>query len=126
MDSDRELDLRMDIESCRRYVGVSWSSNSRFKRLKKVHEVTPLVHLVLARSRPTLPLLQLAPTIYAFTDCMSEWTLETASGAGLVLLLDQLVVYEPNDLIKDFYTMRFPFNIEIAAREGHVGLLHWW
>lgn len=54
------------------------------------------------------------------------WTLESATKAGFVSMLDRLVENEWPGVSHDFREARFLHNVRIAAREGRVGSLNWW
>lgn len=86
-----------------------------------------MTHLVLGRAHPAVAALaHVAQGISSFLDSSKKWTLESASKAGFVFLLDRLAASEWKDVCYEFRESRFLYNIEIAARAGYTDVLNWW
>lgn len=60
-----------------------------------------------------------------FVDLMYLWTLETATSAGLVGLLDRLTMCE-SDMDTQFKLKRFSYGVRSAIKSGHEEVLEWW
>lgn len=65
-------------------------------------------------------------TISAFLDNAQKWTLESATDAGSVTLLERLRVREWVGACKDFREARFLRAVRHAAVKGHLDVLNWW
>lgn len=59
-------------------------------------------------------------------DVQSRWTLESASDAGLVRLLDEIVKTEWRGVGSAFRLARFQRAIQVSAERGNVDVLQWW
>lgn len=64
-------------------------------------------------------------TISAFLDNAQKWTLESATDAGSVTLLERLRVREWVGACKDFREARFLRAVRHAAVKGHLDVLNW-
>lgn len=83
--------------------------------------------LTLTRAHPTVA--SLGHVVANVKSCLQRaqmWTLESATKADFVSMLDRLVVNEWPGVSHDFREARFVHNVRIAAREGHAGSLNWW
>lgn len=67
-----------------------------------------------------------ATRISVFMDHSGRWTLESASAAGLVRLLDRLASREWADVYPEFRRLRFHHAISEAATKGDLRVLQWW
>lgn len=68
----------------------------------------------------------LALSISSFLDNSHKWTLESASNAGYILLLDRLLASEWPGVTKRFRHTRCLLGIQCAATMGQVDVLNWW
>lgn len=65
-----------------------------------------------------------AQCIAGFLDNTHKWNLESASKAGLPVLLDRLAASEWSGLSNNFRKTRFLRKVEIAAKLGHALVAH--
>lgn len=85
------------------------------------------VRLVAARAHPQLcNLPHVVGCISACLDKSQGWTLETASDAGYLSLLDRVRPKEWIGASKGFRTARFLRAVCHAAANGRVSILNWW
>lgn len=83
--------------------------------------------LVLQHSPPVVAsLMHVTQIINACLDHSHKWTLESASTASHVYLLDRLAAREWPEVTNVFREARFLYNIWAAARAGRVDVLSWW
>lgn len=95
-------------------------ANTKQQALKAVCAVAINTHSKLA----FLPHLVLC--INSFLDNSRKWTLESASKAGHILLLDRLLASEWDGVSNTFRHTRFLLGIQSAAIAGQVNFLSWW
>lgn len=88
--------------------------------LARVSVVTSRVHLQVGS------LSHAVSSISSFLDCSGKWTLETASDAGLVPLLDRLHARQWSGVSDDFRDAQFLRAIRLAATKGQLEVLAWW
>lgn len=81
-----------------------------------------VIQLLLKR----LPLALPPARISAFLDHSGRWTLESASAAGLVRLLDRLASREWVGVCPEFRRLRFQRAVCGAATKGDLRVLQWW
>lgn len=84
-----------------------------------------LTSVALVFSTPLLSSLprEIAASIESFADPSGLWTLESASDAGLVRLLDRLVAQVPPDEDREAQYSR---GVRRATEAGDLAVLHWW
>lgn len=85
------------------------------------------VRLVTDRAHPQLCILpHVVRCISAYSDFSQSWTLETASDAGYLSLLDRVRPKEWTGVSKELRVTRFLRAISHAAANGRVDILNWW
>lgn len=85
------------------------------------------VGLVLKSLTPPIASLpHVAQTVSAFVDYSHQWTLEKATKAGHLLLLDRLAAKQWSGVDYDIREARFLYNVRAAVRRGIPSVLHWW
>lgn len=81
---------------------------------------------MLAHAQPVVAAVaHVTRSVSGFLDSSKKWTLESASKAGFVLLLDRLAASEWKGVCYEFREARFLYNSEIAAQAGDTDVLNW-
>lgn len=84
------------------------------------------VALVLTRARVAAPPQEVALRLNGFIDRSADWTLETATSAGFVHLLDRLARREWPGVGVEFRKMRYQYGVLNATKKGDLRALQWW
>lgn len=87
------------------------------------------VRVLLAHAQPQVAALpHIVLQISAYLDAFGRWTLESGTKAGIVPLLDRLLLREPGAARSSsaFRKARFRNGVELAAMAGRLDVLQWW